>query len=138
MVIMVVVLLAQTCVLLNWMHHGRHISLFSFPLEKFRQMADSLGLIALFFAWKQIGFKGFKYTFGPFHVYAGISYALYVLHFPILCILPSFTATPTFLDIAGRLVLIFMLAWLAEQVWQKHLNRAMDRLFYGKRRPARA
>jgi peptidoglycan/LPS O-acetylase OafA/YrhL len=132
--IMAVVLLAQACVLLTWIHHGRHVSFFSFPLEKFRQVADSLGLIVLFFAWKKIGFKGFAYTFGPFHVFAGISYALYVIHFPILCLLPTFTTPPTFWDIAGRLVFIFILAWLAEQVWQKHLNRWMDRWFYGKKR----
>jgi peptidoglycan/LPS O-acetylase OafA/YrhL len=55
-----------------------------YPLLTFRHLAVAAVLPMLGAAWLLIGLRGFRWTFGPFAALAPISYAVYVLHFPIV------------------------------------------------------
>jgi peptidoglycan/LPS O-acetylase OafA/YrhL len=118
--------LAYVGVAAAWVHGGGTLHVIEYPVVKLRHYVVALVLIVLFFAWKQVGFKGFDYTFGPFKMFAGISYAIYVLHYPIICYLPQLG--PTYLDAILKVPLVLALAWLAEGVFQKHVSRWMDGL----------
>jgi peptidoglycan/LPS O-acetylase OafA/YrhL len=63
-----------------------------------------------------------------------MSYAIYVLHFPVICVLPEF-GPPSFfyVEVVGKVLLVLLLAYVAEEVWQKHVNRWMDRHILGKK-----
>jgi len=120
-------------VVYNWVHHGGKLDPIEYPLVKFRHYAVGIVLILLFFAWHKIGFKGFAWTLGPFRIFAGMSYALYVLHFPIICNLdPILPASLAGLEVVCRVGLALGLAYLAEEVWQRRVNRWMDRVVWGK------
>ena len=125
--------MATGWVVYNWAHHGGTLDVIRYPLVKFRHYAVGIVLILLFFAWRKTGFRGFSWTLGPFEVFAGISYALYVLHFPIICDLPVFLPASLFyLEVACRVGLALAMAYLAEEVWQRRVNRWMDRVVWGK------
>ena len=51
-----------------------------------------------------------------------ISFALYVFHFPIVCLLPQFIDI-RFVDISLKILLLFLLSWLAERKLQPFLIR---------------
>ena len=127
--------LAYGWVVYNWAKHGGRLDVIDYPLVKFRHYFVGLIFILLFFAWRKIGFWGFAWTLGPFEIFAGMSYAIYVLHFPIICNLPVFLPASLFyLEVASKVALVLVLAYLAEEVWQKHVNRWMDRHILGKSR----
>ena len=122
-------------VVYNWVQHGGKLDVIQYPLVKFRHYAVGIILILLFFAWRKIGFRGFAWTLGPFEIFAGMSYALYVLHFPIICNLPLVMGPSLFyLEVACRVALTLLLAYLAEEIWQSRVNRWMDRVIWGKSR----
>lgn len=125
--------LAYAWVVWAWVHHGGKLSMIDYPLVKLRHYVMGVALVLLFFAWKKTGFRGFAFTLGPFDIFAGMSYALYVLHYPIICNLPLITAPSLFyLNVGCKVVLTLTLAYLAEEVWQKRVNRWMDHWFLGK------
>ncbi|HEV3271116.1 MAG TPA: acyltransferase [Candidatus Methylacidiphilales bacterium] len=137
--ISILVLMGLACawVVWAWVHHGGRLDVIDYPLVKLRHYAAGVVLVLLFFAWKKTGFKGFAFTLGPFDIFAGMSYALYVLHYPIICNLQLLTAPSLlYLDVGLKVALTLALAYLAEEVWQKRVNRWMDRRF--EKRPAGA
>lgn len=121
-------------VVYNWVYHGGKLDVIDYPLVKFRHYLVGIILILLFFVWRKTGFKGFAWTIGPFEIFAGMSYAIYVLHFPIICNLPLYLPASFFyLEVACRVALVVALAYLAEEIWQRRVNGWMDRLVWGKR-----
>jgi peptidoglycan/LPS O-acetylase OafA/YrhL len=111
-----------------WIHHGGRVSSFHYPIVCLRHYAFSILLVLIFFAWKKVHFKGFACTIGPFQIFAGLSYALYLLHYPIICDLPLVTAPSLwYLNLLAKLVLCLTLAYLVEEVGQKYVSRGMDR-----------
>jgi len=113
-----------------WIHHGSRLSYIHYPLANVRYYGISTVFVLLFFVWEKIGFKGFDVSLGPFKIFAGMSYALYVLHFPIICHLQLISAPSLiYLDAVCKLALTLALAYLAEEVWQRHVNRRMDLCF---------
>lgn len=128
--------LAYGLVTWGWTHNGGKLGVLDYPLVKLRHYLVALALVLLFFAWKKTAFAGFDYTLGPFKVFAGISYALYVFHFPIICHLELFSAPSLlWLNVVAKITLVLALAYLAEEVWQKRMNRWLDRRFLKKRQP---
>ena len=57
-----------------------------------------------------------------------ISYALYALHYPIICNLPPMPGYPLAVDLGMKLVGLFALAWFVEKKFQTWLNRKTGRM----------
>ena len=122
----------------HWLHRGGLLTPIRFPVVKLRHYGVAILLVMIFFAWKRIRFKGFACTFGPFEIFAGMSYGLYVIHYPIICDLRIIHGRSwLFLgNVVCKVGLVLLLAYLAEEVLQKRLNRWMDSWFKRHIRPA--
>jgi peptidoglycan/LPS O-acetylase OafA/YrhL len=126
--------LAHACVVYHWKTASLPLNVIDYPLVKLRHYAVGLVLVFLFFAWRKTGYIGFDWTLGRFEIFAGMSYAIYVLHYPIICNLPSLTPPSSFyLNVAAKVALVLVLAFFAEEVWQKKVNRWLDHLVWGRR-----
>jgi peptidoglycan/LPS O-acetylase OafA/YrhL len=108
--------LLGSVVIINVLHHvpmrlGLH------PFLEFRHFMACLMLLCFGLFWAKFGWRGFTFIFKMFLPIAPISYALYVLHFPII-------NSDLFLHLApGRqmiiyIVLAFSIACFAEFVYQ--------------------
>jgi peptidoglycan/LPS O-acetylase OafA/YrhL len=85
--------------------------------------------IAILFVWKQWRFAGFRYTIGLFEWVGSISYALYLFHYPLIKYLRLFAGDSGFIlyaDLGLRILMAFVLAWLAEGLLQKWINSATN------------
>jgi peptidoglycan/LPS O-acetylase OafA/YrhL len=104
----------------------------SYPTLQVRQFAEALILLAVGFAWYATGLKGF-WLLGWGASLAPISYALYVIHMPIV-LLAYWThpLVPTPLNIVWVIPLTLILAWLLERKLQPWINRAIP---IGRKRP---
>jgi len=109
----------------QWWRHGHQLPFNNYPLFDLRHFLMTPLLIILVLAWKRARFVGFDSTLGRFQWLGGISYAIYVFHFPLICDLRLFGGRGTifYLDLVLRIALAFALAWLAEGIFQKWINR---------------
>ena len=108
---------------------GRKILFIKFPFVDFRYFLMSGVFIALVFVWKQWRFQGYRQTFGRFERLGSISFALYLVHYPILCdlrLLPGNAPGVFYTDLILRLLLAFGLAWLLERPLQKWINNTTN------------
>jgi len=127
--------LAHIWVIWDWVHHGGVLYIVEYPVVKLRHYVVCIILVFLFFAWRKTGFKGFDYTIGPFKIFAGMSYASYVLHYPVIVHLQIILAPSLiYLNAFCKVALTLTLAYLAEEVWQARVNRWLDRWILGKGR----
>ena len=66
------------------------------PFLQARQFGAAILFIVLGFAWKLAKFRAFGLVFGPFALLASSSYAIYVIHYPVLlalkALLPTYSA----------------------------------------------
>jgi len=118
-----------TVAMWQWHQQGHSLDLNNYPLWNFRYFLMTPVLLGAIFVWRQIRFAGFDRTFGYFRRLGAISFALYVFHYPIICdlrLLPG----KTFLypDLVLRVCLTFFLAWLAEGLLQKWINKVTNPL----------
>ena len=112
---------------LKWKMAGHQIVFMAFPFVEFRYFVMTLVFLLLIFAWKHWRFIGFSQALGRFGHLGSISYALYLSHYPIICELRLFQSSVIFyLDLALRLLLAFILAWLVECKLQKWVNSLTD------------
>ena len=108
----------------HWWQQGQPLHFITFPLVEFRFFLLTMVFIGLFFIWKKPAFIGFNQTVGRFYRVGAISYALYLVHYPVICGLRLFGGEKYFYpDLALRIVVVFVLAWLAEGIFQKWINR---------------
>ena len=112
---------------LKWKMAGHQIVFMAFPFVEFRYFVMTLVFLLLIFAWKHWHFIGFSQSLGRFGHLGSISYALYLFHYPIICDLRLVQSSVIFdLDLALRLLLAFILAWLVEGKLQKWINSLTD------------
>jgi peptidoglycan/LPS O-acetylase OafA/YrhL len=99
--------------IINWYEH---------PGLTFRHFLSVALLIVVGWAWYKIGLVGFDRLFGIFRWVAPVSYALYVVHFPLLLIFAHFggSGALAFLYIAPSILLF---SWILEQPLQSRINR---------------
>ena len=115
---------------LVWMEvkMGNHPSMIVYPLVQFRMLFDVLVLMAVFFLWQRIHFKGFDPLFRVFGLVAPISYALYVFHYPLIGGLRLFSNEAWFWpDLICRVALVFVVSWILERPVQKWINARTNR-----------
>jgi len=104
---------------------GYHLSVIQFPFMGFRYFFMAGAFILLAFAWKHWKFAGYRQTIGQFEWIGSISYAVYLFHYPLICDLRLFAGTTNLIfyaDLFLRIVIAFVLAWLAERHLQKWIN----------------
>ena len=131
--LLTIVGLAQLWVVWQWARHGATLTVIDYPLVKLRHYAVGLLLVGLFFAWRKTGYIGYAGTLGRFEIFAGMSYAIYVLHFPIICMLPAFVPpSMLYVSVVAKIALVLFLAYVAEEIGQKNINRWLDRLVWGR------
>ena len=119
----------------QWRQAGRPLYLIDYPLVDFRYFFMTLVFLLLALLWKKWGFAGFNQTLGRFGRLGGISYALYLFHYPIICDLRLFRSDTFFYpDLGLRILLALALAWLAEAKLQKWINARTDRWLKSRRR----
>jgi len=111
----------------SWRLHGQPLTFITFPFVEFRYFLMAPFFIMLMFAWKRTGFAGLNCTLGWFRKVGLISYALYLFHYPIICDLRLLATDKLFyLDLILRVLLAFLLAWLAEGLLQPWIKRATN------------
>ncbi|CAN5328919.1 hypothetical protein BH09SUM1_BH09SUM1_17330 [soil metagenome] len=106
----------------------------TYPLLQVRHFATAIVLIALAILWRKYRFIGFDSVIGIFQVFAPISYAMYIFHYPILRGTAFETgAIPWWVMLPAKLVLIVVISYLAEVVMQGYINRKTDALLARRR-----
>ncbi|MDB4917859.1 MAG: hypothetical protein JWM95_5503 [Gemmatimonadetes bacterium] len=98
------------------------------PILQARQFGAAFVFILAGFTWKQFNFRYFRYIIGPFAAFAPISYALYILHYPVLRVVR--TLVPGSIPIIQALVAIAILVplcYVLEVVGQKKLVAFLSR-----------
>lgn len=112
----------------NWRLAGRTVYFIEYPFVEFRYFFLTIVFVLGVFLWKQWRFALFNNVFGIFRVVAPVSYALYLFHYPLVCGLRLLGGGSLFyLDLALRVCLAFLLAWLAEGPLQRWINSRTDR-----------
>jgi peptidoglycan/LPS O-acetylase OafA/YrhL len=92
-----------------------------FPLLIVRHFLMAVFIVAALVAWSKLGFRGYRWTLRPFRLVAPISYAVYVLHYPILVDWGLHGATNAMLLFVCVPVLL-VLSWLVEVRWQPKVD----------------
>jgi peptidoglycan/LPS O-acetylase OafA/YrhL len=95
-----------------------------FPFVQFQHQFTVLLMVVGGIAWHKLRFVGFKWTIGIFSVLSPISYAMYILHLPLILYADHLNLTGSvWLDMLWVFPLIFGLAWLIEVPFQRAINR---------------
>jgi len=93
---------------------GQNTSIGVYPFAQMRMYFDIFLFAAVFFLWRMVGYKGFDWVFRWFSPIAPISYAIYVIHFPIILGMQLFGGSYFYLDLVCRMALMFAIAWVLE------------------------
>ncbi|MCA9619578.1 MAG: acyltransferase [Myxococcales bacterium] len=89
-----------------------------------RHFLTTMGMVAIGWGWKAARFVAFDRLLKWFGVFAPLSYALYVLHLPMLLIAVRLGASGYgTADLVWMGPLIFLLCWVVEQPLQRRINR---------------
>ncbi|MBC8719861.1 acyltransferase [Ochrobactrum sp. Marseille-Q0166] len=94
-----------------------------FPYLELRHFVSAIFIALFLIGWAATGWPFFKQLFGPFVVIAPISYALYVLHFPIMVGARSALDMQSWLSILITATVTLLLSMLLEGPFQKFVNR---------------
>jgi peptidoglycan/LPS O-acetylase OafA/YrhL len=110
-------------VLLGMIDKGSDLALAEYPIFQVRFLGESIILMLSMPLLVKIK-RGVALLEGGAVVWlGGISYALYALHFPILCGLPDFGGLGVAASISVKFALIFLLSWVVERGIQPWINR---------------
>ena len=115
-------LLAGLLTLLAWSRG--ELDWYRHPAITLRHFVTTLGIIAIGGLWYRTGLWGFDKLLRPFAVVAPFSYALYVLHLPLIGALSHFGIHGTW-GLPLVLPLIFGVCWLVEGPGQRLVNRCL-------------
>ena len=93
------------------------------PGLTFRHFATTLVLLACGWVWYRMGLVGYDRMFRVFGSIAPVSYALYVIHMPIVMLVAHLRPTGSgFVDLLWLTPTLFALSWWIEQVLQRRIN----------------
>jgi peptidoglycan/LPS O-acetylase OafA/YrhL len=94
------------------------------PVLELRHFVSSAVILVAGLAWAGIGFKGFGFIPRLFGWLAPISYAVYVLHFPVVVGAHYFAGIgPTWLELTAYVMVLLALAYGSEIKLQRWLAR---------------
>jgi peptidoglycan/LPS O-acetylase OafA/YrhL len=96
-----------------------------FPYLELRHFAGALVIALAMFGWSLIGWKGFRLLFAPFALLAPVSYAVYVLHFPIMADMRESLELSPWLTIPATALVTLLFALALEGPFQRAINRAV-------------
>lgn len=98
-----------------------------FPYLELRHFAGAVVIALVMFGWSALGWKGFRLFFGPFAILAPISYAIYVIHFPIMTDVRESLNLAPWIAIPMTGAVTFILAYFLEGPFQRFINRTKKR-----------
>jgi peptidoglycan/LPS O-acetylase OafA/YrhL len=104
---------------------GHALSVYEHPVIELRHFLTTLAFLVSGLVWNNFGFRGLRALTKWGSRLAPISYALYVLHYPILTLLPDLQITPwiTLDCVLWAFPLIVFVSYLLEVQLQPRLNR---------------
>ncbi|GLY32105.1 hypothetical protein Kisp02_54700 [Kineosporia sp. NBRC 101731] len=105
-----------------------------YPVLTFRHFATGTVFAVMTVAWSKLGWIGFRVTIGPFAPIAPISYAIYVLHYPIL-VRWGVASGKWWVLLGLCLPVLLLAAYLVEVVGQRQFNRLVARVFHSRTVP---
>lgn len=121
-----------------WFQHrqlGVELRLGMDPVLPLRHFTSVCAMVVIGLAWYRFRFWGFSAMFAPFIYAAPISYALYVVHFPILSA-EIFSDIPSPILQAIAYIIVFLaIAWLLEIRLQNLVNRITKPWIKGSDKP---
>ena len=101
-----------------------HLNFEMYPALICRHILAALGFICIALFWCQFRFAGFERLLGGFAIFAPVSYAMYVVHFPILSAVNSFSpGHQVAIKLAAMLALTVGLSWTLEMQLQPIVNQ---------------
>jgi peptidoglycan/LPS O-acetylase OafA/YrhL len=108
--------------------HHQHLIMNACPMLLTRHILAAVLLVPLAIAWQECRFAGFKYLVGPFSFFAPMSYAIYVIHYPIASALNSFSTGQYGAEkVILTFILTLALAYVLEERMQPIINRFSKR-----------
>ncbi|PZS01114.1 MAG: hypothetical protein DLM70_12455 [Chloroflexi bacterium] len=115
-------------------HHGVHLRWGTAPILQVRHVGAALLLLTAGITWYKLRFPGFRFTFGPLAALGPVSYALYVLHYPVLAYLSAVTHVSSIARLLLAMALVLPLAYLLEVRAQPRINAWFSGLSSGRTR----
>jgi len=95
----------------------------SYPILEARFYGETLVMLALLPALQKLQLAGILKKSRVLLWIGGISFALYAFHYPLICNLPTARGIPLSIDLLLKIILLLVLSWLAESVFQPWVNR---------------
>lgn len=86
------------------------------PIIQMRHFVYSFGLLVIGWMWYKMKMKGFSKIIGPFEIFAPISYAIYVFHYPILHQLRKSFFDEVWIHYIVAIIVSLGLSYLAEKI----------------------
>ena len=95
-----------------------------FPYLELRHFAGAVAIALILFGWSVLGWRGFKPLFKPFSKLSPISYAVYVIHFPIMTDVRESLHFSPWITIPGTAAVTLLIAVVLERPFQRIVNDA--------------
>lgn len=103
------------------------------PMLEFRHFAFALASVSIALIWKKLKWIGFNYTFGPFEVFAKISFGVYISHWFLISHAHYLDFIPSlFLRYFLYVVICILFAYFTERIVYVKVNKAFMDKFYFK------
>jgi peptidoglycan/LPS O-acetylase OafA/YrhL len=113
--------------------HHEHLIMNDYPVLICRHIFASIVFITLGVSWYKLRFVGFQPLLGVFALFAPMSYAIYVVHYPIICVLDHFQpGRDGLLKSAITCIVTVGLAYVLEEKMQRPITRWSKRLLVGR------
>lgn len=101
------------------------------PLLPVRHFLAAIAIVTVGMIWRRFGFIGFRAVFGWFTWLAPISYALYIIHYPIMAS-GILSAWPRVAQACGYIAIIIGASYLLEVHFQKAVNRFLKKFMQAR------
>ncbi len=99
-----------------------------FPYLELRHFTGAVVIALIMFGWSVLGWKGFRLLFGPFMILAPVSYAVYVIHFPIMTDVRESLHLPAWITIPVTAAVTLLFASVLEGPFQRAVSRTIKNL----------
>jgi len=103
--------------------HNEPLKFSVHPIIELRHFIYSFGILIIGWIWYKIKLKGFKQLIGPFEVFAPISYAIYVFHYPLVVLLRKEFFDQIWLHYLVAVLLSLILAYVAEKKLYPYVSK---------------